>query len=94
MSANIEEIRDGGMRAIVTVVTEWGEAWVVAGVPTRHQQSAQAVARWDVYATVEPYGDSLEMWCPEGADPEAVLEAAWGPAMAAWRALDEDLDEE
>jgi len=54
---SVEEIRDGGMVAIISAQTEHGGFWLSVGVQPEDQGSAKAGGTWDGWATVVPYGD-------------------------------------
>lgn len=56
---SVEELRAGGMEAVVSIVTPSGyEIWVVAGIPDHSQATHKAAGSWvRSDGSVEPYGD-------------------------------------
>lgn len=95
VSARVEEL-DAFSATVVCLLCDaetgegLGEVWLVAGVRPHMEGTANAAASWRELESVWAYGDSLDCWCPDGlfAQHEDVLEACYGPALAAWREAD------
>lgn len=87
----VEELHEARFCADISIQTNQGEVWVRAGVLEQDLGTVRDAlhGQWTGYATVIPYGNSLDMWCPDAlADRsdealEAVTEAALQAFVAA-----------
>lgn len=94
----VEEMRAGGMLAVISVTAWTGHViWVTAGIPPHQQATLRAAGRWGPEdAEVEAYGDGgtsgiSQAWLDELGSMEPIVDAILDGYSDDYGAFEEDL---